>query len=78
LWPLRIRIGHPWSIIRVTDTSSESCTTECLIISLNCRSPSMTRLLVALWMRLVQASQFKHGEVCPAGWKPESGTIVKM
>uniref|UniRef100_A0A8C9X2P7 thioredoxin-dependent peroxiredoxin n=1 Tax=Sander lucioperca TaxID=283035 RepID=A0A8C9X2P7_SANLU len=28
-------------------------------------------------MRLVQAFQFtdKHGEVCPAGWKPGSDTI---
>ena len=29
-------------------------------------------------LRLVQAFQYtdKHGEVCPAGWKPGSDTIV--
>ena len=32
---------------------------------------------VAETLRLVQAFQFveKHGEVCPAGWTPESPTI---
>ncbi|XP_076037804.1 peroxiredoxin-4-like [Oratosquilla oratoria] len=29
-------------------------------------------------LRLVQAFQFtdKHGEVCPAGWKPGDDTII--
>ena len=29
-------------------------------------------------LRLVQAFQFtdKHGEVCPAGWKPGSDTVI--
>ena len=29
-------------------------------------------------LRLVQAFQFveKHGEVCPAGWKPGADTII--
>lgn len=44
--------------------------TNDFILHINCRSVDET-------LRLVQAFQYtdKHGEVCPAGWKPGKKTM---
>lgn len=46
------------------------CTVSITVLTL-CRSVDET-------LRLVQAFQYtdKHGEVCPAGWKPGQDTII--